>query len=560
MTNSQLTKEADRLEALRRYNILDTPPDEAIDAIAKAAADICETPIALVSLVDASRQWFKASLGVPISETSREHAFCAHAIEVPEELMVVEDATKDDRFQDNPLVTGEPNIRFYSGKPLLSPDGHALGTLCVIDDQPRQLSELQEKALSSLGDAVMAILNRQQQSISSAINLAVEQALDLGVTITDSKQTDDPLVYCNHAYESLTGYSRHELLGQNCRILQGKNTDPVAIEKLSDAIAQHGQASVTLRNYRKDGSGFWNEVTVSPIKDKEGVTTHYIGIQKDVSERYRVEAALSQSRAFLESVPDAVIISNRAGEIKLANTEASRLFGYPHQQLSQLNVHELVPDEEVETFRTNRQQILDQPQEITSSASLALSILTKDGKELPIDLKASRVFIDSEMLVSTSMRDVSERLKAEAELQRSQDRYRDLFENSSELIQSINSDGTFSYTNPAWLKVFGYTQKEVSKLWIGDIVYPDNYDHCQAIFDKVIAGESISYVEVVFMTKGGDAIYLEGSVSTNVVEGEVRAIRTILRDVTERNETEKLLIASKEFAEAATAAKSRFAF
>lgn len=150
--------EQDRLAALRSYGILDTVPEAAYDDIARIAAQICGMPIALVSLVDEERQWFKARVGLDVEETPRDRAFCAHAILEPEELMVVEDAARDPRFADNPLVTGSPGIRFYAGAPLVNSEGHALGTLCVIDREPGRLSADQQEALEALARQVVSQL------------------------------------------------------------------------------------------------------------------------------------------------------------------------------------------------------------------------------------------------------------------------------------------------------------------------------------------------------------------------------------------------------------------
>lgn len=154
---SDTSKESRRLKALRQYHIMDTGAEKAFDNLAHLAAMVCETPISLISLVDDQRQWFKSQVGLDVKETPREQAFCAHAIK-DNKLMVVEDATEDERFVDNPLVTGEPGIRFYAGAPLKMAEGEQLGTLCIIDRKPRSLTEKQRQALEVLRDAVVTQL------------------------------------------------------------------------------------------------------------------------------------------------------------------------------------------------------------------------------------------------------------------------------------------------------------------------------------------------------------------------------------------------------------------
>jgi len=151
--------ECSRLAALKRYEVLDTAAEQAFDDIAYVAAALCNAPIALISLVDKHRQWFKANIGLAgVIETGRNVAFCAHALLRPDRILEVPDALQDARFATNPLVLGEPKIRFYAGAPLVTPDGLPLGTLCVIDHVPRQLSEREHNALASLARQVVAQL------------------------------------------------------------------------------------------------------------------------------------------------------------------------------------------------------------------------------------------------------------------------------------------------------------------------------------------------------------------------------------------------------------------
>jgi PAS domain S-box-containing protein len=440
MDKSWATNEAKRLLELKRYKILDTQPDSMIDNITQAAADICCTPIALVSLVDPTRQWFKAKVGLLANETPRTHSFCTHAIEQPHELMMVPDATKDSRFVDNPLVTGDPNIRFYAGKPLVTPNGYALGTLCVIDREPRQLTLAQQNALSRLADVVVGLFDQYEKSMASSIILALEQALNHGITITDPNQENNPMVYCNMAFESLTGYTEAELLGENCRVLQGKYTDPNSIKMLSDAISDEREVTVILKNYRKDGSEFWNEVTVAPVRDGGGNTTNFVGFQKDVSERFKIEAALSQSRAFLESAPDAMIISNEAGEIKMANTEAIKLFGYSHEELAELNISELsaVPFRGI--VKARRRAIINGTPAEEPSSGLELMGLTKSGEEILIDVRLSLVTTDDGVLFSSSVRDASTRAETERLLTKSKERSEDATKTKSRFLAAASHD------------------------------------------------------------------------------------------------------------------------
>jgi len=138
-----------RLHALHALNLLDTPPAERFDRVVRFAAEQLEAPIALVTLVDRERQWFKSRVGLDVAETARDISFCGHAI-LKSELFVINDAYRDPRFADNPLVTGEPHVRFYAGAPLSTPDGHRIGTLCVIDTLPRRFGPMELAILEAL--------------------------------------------------------------------------------------------------------------------------------------------------------------------------------------------------------------------------------------------------------------------------------------------------------------------------------------------------------------------------------------------------------------------------
>lgn len=157
--------ERERFQNLKEYDILDTIPEDDYEAITTLAAEICHTPISLISLIDDKRQWFKSHHGIAATETPKEFAFCAHAINYIDEVFIVPDSRKDERFYDNPLVTGDPHVIFYSGIPLVSAEGFALGTLCVIDNKPNTLDDNQKNALRLLSNQVIKLLELRKSNL-----------------------------------------------------------------------------------------------------------------------------------------------------------------------------------------------------------------------------------------------------------------------------------------------------------------------------------------------------------------------------------------------------------
>ena len=188
-----------RLEALSRYNIMDTPAERAFDDLTQLASYICKAPIALITLLDDHRQWFKSRIGLGASETPIEQAFCAHAIQFTD-VMIVTDATTDTRFAGNPLVTSDPHIRFYAGAPLVTPEGVALGTLCTLDRVPRELDAEQREALAILSRQVVAQLELRR-TVSELMQTLEQQQ----VALADVDDLQGLLPICAHCRKMRDG-------------------------------------------------------------------------------------------------------------------------------------------------------------------------------------------------------------------------------------------------------------------------------------------------------------------------------------------------------------------
>ncbi|MCC3439708.1 MULTISPECIES: adenylate/guanylate cyclase domain-containing protein [unclassified Microcoleus] len=302
------SNEADRLKALNHYNILDTDAEGAFDDLTALASYICGTPIALVSLVDTNRQWFKSKVGLGATETPREIAFCSHAILNPNELLVIPNAMEDDRFAGNPLVTSDPNIRFYAGAPLVTPEGFPIGTLCAIDTVPRHLTSEQLEALRTLGRQVIsqmelrinyAKLKRaqlRQKQVEAKLRSSDEQIVNFLEGMSDAFFALDPqwrFTYVNYKAAQFLQREPEELFGKNFWEEYPDLVNSVFYKESHEAVSK--QVGVTFDKYYHPLK-VWLEVRAFPSHDGISVFFH------DITKRKQMESALRKEQKKTDSL------------------------------------------------------------------------------------------------------------------------------------------------------------------------------------------------------------------------------------------------------------------
>lgn len=289
--SSPAWSEHDRLKTLDRYRVMDTPAEADFDDIVRVAAQICGVPMALISLVDSERQWFKAALGLEAKQTPREIAFCAHAIQ-QEDVFTVEDATRDSRFQNNPLVTGNPSLRFYAGAQLQTPDGFPLGTLCVLDTEPRILTEDQAFALKALARQVIIQLELRraladQKAADARQRLILESAIDYGIVTMD---LDGVITSWSAGAHNLMQWTEAEMVGRTCDTFftPEDNAEGRPQREMALALSQ-GRAADDRWHLRRNGTRLWVSGEMMPLRDEAGEPIGFLKIVRDRTEARRAE-------------------------------------------------------------------------------------------------------------------------------------------------------------------------------------------------------------------------------------------------------------------------------
>ena len=352
--------ELERLASLHRTGLLDSRPEAAYDAIVHLASEIMGSPIALVSLVDHDRQWFKAKLGLDVDETPRDVAFCHHAIRNPFEPLVVEDALADPRFAINPLVLGDPSIRFYAGFPILDDDGLALGTLCVIDRKPRTVSPEQSSRLAALATVAQELIRlrvtAQELDYSRSRAILFERGFDAAGNGLQLVNPDGQILRTNQAFADMLGRSMTDIVGH--RWSEFSHPDALEPDQTLELRFESGEISThseVAQYVHADGSTIWAMVHVVPVwlgDTRERV--NYVQVT-DISEtvhaqhladRAIVQLEQSERRlsSLLEPAPDPVLLIAMDGTIEAVNPAATRLLARDGESLIGTNVSMLQLD------------------------------------------------------------------------------------------------------------------------------------------------------------------------------------------------------------------------
>lgn len=323
--------ETQRLAALRALGVLDTPPEPELDVITALAADRFDAPISLLSLVDENRQWFKSRVGLDVAETDRTVSFCGYTI-LSDDVFVVPDALADDRFRENPLVIGGPQIRFYAAAPLVLSGGERVGTLCVIDSRPRNgFSDRDARALKLLAGQATAHLEARRMRAEQRITQLIADTTSDAFVCADAS---GHIIYWNRGAETTFGYSAHDAIGQSLEIIvppehHGAHGD--GIKRLHNGgVPRLVGRPIEVPAVRRDGSRLMTELTLGMWHEGDSqVPAGYASIIRDASQRILTETKLAEQIAAIEAAQEGIAIADADGVHHYMNEAFLRMFGLP---------------------------------------------------------------------------------------------------------------------------------------------------------------------------------------------------------------------------------------
>ena len=410
-------KEEARIQALHHLAILDTEADPLFDGLAQLASKITGTPIAAVSLVDTDRQWFKARVGLDACETPRSQSFCSHSLLKSEELLIVEDATQDDRFADNPLVTGAPNIRFYAGAPLIELDTHLpLGALCVIDSEPRQLSEDQLSALRILArQTEQLLMQRKAERALRESESKLHGVLNHSSNFMGLMDTQGHLLHANLPALKASGVALEDVFGIPFWETPWWTHDKQQQARLKEAACRAASGerdAFQATHITSSGDTLEIDFSLSPVHSATGEVIFLVPEGRDVTARNAANRVLEERDRLIQLSHDAIFTWTEADGIRSWNEGATLLYGFGKEEALGAVPHELlrsqhpVPWSEVQSALRSEGEWMGQVEHTA-----------KNGRKVVVTARHQAIQVGEETIVLETNRDVSQEVQAQQELE-----------------------------------------------------------------------------------------------------------------------------------------------
>jgi PAS domain S-box-containing protein len=529
--------EQERIKALLKYNILDTCPEEEFDNITKLVAYICETPIALISLVDENRQWIKSSFGFEPRDIPRQVSFCQHTI-TGHEIYEISDTTESNIFKENPFVANAPKIRFYAGHPLTTPEGYNIGALCVVDKIPKKLSEDQKLALSTLAKHVMSILelrNKNQTLLEKVedlskdalekITLELESyklALDetSGVIISDK---EGQIIFVNDETCQMSKYTRAELLGQQSTIFDSNYHPQSFFDDLWKTIISGDIWKNEIKNVAKDGTFYWTDTTIVPFLDESNQPKKFVSIKRDITKQKQEENRIDQ---FFNLSPDYFCVANTKGYFEKISPVFSLELGYTKEELLSRPFFEFIHPDDVEKTK----QQIENLGLGASTINFKIRFRCSNGSYRLLSWNATP---DQETgVLYATARDITDS-------NRIHDENRKLSlvaKGTSNIVVITDKERKIEWVNKAFEDLTGYTQQEVIGKNPGSLLQFKNTEKetIRAI-RKAMNNQETFVGEIQNISKTGRKYWIELSISPVFNdEGELLNFIAIESDVTEK--------------------------
>ncbi|MDR7091367.1 PAS domain-containing protein [Cellvibrio fibrivorans] len=545
--------EDERLAHLHRLDILDTRREQSFDDIAQLAMTLCEVPIAVVSLIDRDRQWFKSCIGLDAEETPRDLAFCAHAILTPDDLLVVEDALLDDRFNDNALVLGDPYIRFYAGAPLVTSAGYALGTLCIIDRVPRKLSALQLSTLKLLAGQVMQLLQLREANLALAQereNLDdVLKGANLG-TWRWNVQTGETVF--NARWAEMLGYNLAELAPVSINTwltLTHPDDLPIAQEQLDKHF--RGELTFYECQYRmKHKLGHWIVVFARGRVvsfNTENKPLWMSGTHGDVTElhtsRIRLQENEERLQTMISNFPGAVYRCENDSRWTMLYLSAAvqQLTGYRAEKFidDSLSMTDITHSDDVPVVYEKVQQALARKE----TFHVIYRIQRLDTSWRWVEEVGRGVYGENDELkyIDGFIWDITVAEEARTAIQLSEQKLSTLYNQAPVAIISNNfADGRFIECNPEFVRMIGYSADEILHMDYMALTPPEYAQSDKNELQNLLRSGRYGPYEKQYIHRDGHLIpILLNGVLINAPGGE-QHIWAFIQDITERKRIEQM--------------------